>query len=135
MASYIRQCLFYLIWAKNDIRCNPPFSPYGARISKSIFIAYGWFPRTRSHMFKSGIDVCEQHERLPSFYWLPKLHKTPYGTRFIAASNRCTTKQLSALLTSCFKTIITHFKQYCNGIYKNTVSKPLRLLGDLLLMQ
>ena len=32
----------------------------------------------------------------------------------------CTTKQLSALLTSCFKTIITHFKQYCNGIYKHT---------------
>ena len=51
-------------------------------------------------MLNSGIDVCEQHERLPSFYWLPKLHKTPYGTRFIAASNRCTTKQLSALLTS-----------------------------------
>ena len=50
MASYILQCLFYLILAKNDIRCNPPFSPYGARISKSIFIAYGWFPRTRSHM-------------------------------------------------------------------------------------
>ena len=29
---------------------SPPFSPYGTRISKSIFIAYGWFPRTRSHM-------------------------------------------------------------------------------------
>ena len=71
-------------------------------------------------MLKSEIDVCEQHERLPSFYWLPKLHKTPSGTRFIAASNRCTTKQLSALLTPCFKNIITHFKQYCNGIYKHT---------------
>ena len=76
--------------------------------------------RHLDYMLKSGIDVCEQHERLPSFYWLPKLHKTPYGTRFIAASNRCTTKQLSALLTSCFKTIINHFKQYCNGIYKHT---------------
>ena len=43
MASYILQCLFYLILAKNEIRCNPPFSPYGARISKSIFIAYGLF--------------------------------------------------------------------------------------------
>ena len=66
--------------------------------------------RHLDYMLKSGIDVYEQHETLPSFYWLPKLHKTPYGTRFIAASNRCTTKQLSALLTSCFKTIITHFK-------------------------
>ena len=50
MASYILQSLFYLILAKNGIRCNPPFSPYDARISKSIFIAYGWFPRTRSHI-------------------------------------------------------------------------------------
>ena len=30
--------------------------------------------RHLDYMFKSGIDVCEQHERLPSFYWLPKLH-------------------------------------------------------------
>ena len=47
---------------------------------------------------KNDIDVQEQHEQLPSFYWLPKLHKKPYGSRFIAASNKCTTKQLSSLL-------------------------------------
>ena len=28
--------------------------------------------RLLDYMFKSGIDVCEQHKRLPSFYWLPK---------------------------------------------------------------
>ena len=27
------------------------------------------------YMAKNGIDVPEQHEQLPSFYWLPKLHK------------------------------------------------------------
>ena len=26
-------------------------------------------------MVKNDIDVQEQHEQLPSFYWLPKLHK------------------------------------------------------------
>ena len=60
------------------------------------------------------------YRHLPSFYWLPTLHKNPYGARFIAASNKCTTKQLSSLLTSCFKTILIHYKQYCSGIYKNT---------------
>ena len=49
-------------------------------------------------MVKNEIDVQEQHEQFPSFYWLPKLHKNPYGSRFIAASNKCTTKQLSSLL-------------------------------------
>ena len=71
--------------------------------------------RHLGYMMRNGIDICTQHEQLPS---LPKLHKTPYGARFIAASNKCTTKQLSSIPTSCFKTIITHFKQYCEGIYR-----------------
>ena len=62
-------------------------------------------------MVKNGVDVSPEQEELPSFYWLPKLHKTPYGTRFIAASNKCITKQLSSLLTSCFKTILIHYKK------------------------
>ena len=71
-------------------------------------------------MVQNDIFVQEQQEHLPSFYWLPKLHKKPYGSRFIAASNKYTTNQLSSLLTSCFKTILIHYKQYCSGIYKNT---------------
>ena len=66
------------------------------------------------------IMVKPEHQCLPSFYWLPKLHKQPYGKRFIAASYRCTTKPLSKLLTSCLNTIMNHFKQYCNGIYRKT---------------
>ena len=38
-------------------------------------------------MVKNEIDVQEQHEPFPSFYWLPKLHNKPYCSRFIAASN------------------------------------------------
>ena len=51
--------------------------------------------RHLDYMVKNDINVQEQHEQLPSFYWLPKLHKKPYGSRFIAASNTSTTKQLS----------------------------------------
>ena len=74
--------------------------------------------RHLDYMLRNEIEIQEQHEQLPSFYWLPKLHKHPYGSRFIAASNKCTTKRLSSLLT-CFKTIITHYKQYCAGIYNH----------------
>ena len=59
-------------------------------------------------------------EQLPDLYWLPKLHKTPYGSRFIAASCRCTTKPLSGLLTACHSTVLVHYREYCNGIFVNT---------------
>ena len=53
--------------------------------------------------------------QLPNMSWLPKLHKSPYGSRFTAASHRCTTKPLSRLLTKCLTTIM-----HCNGIFRNT---------------
>ena len=46
-----------------------------------------------------GIEVPEDHKRLPYLYWTPKLHKSPVKHRFIAGSSKCTTKQLSSLLT------------------------------------
>ena len=51
---------------------------------------------------------------------MPKLHKQPYGSRFIAASYKCTTKFLSKILITCLNTIMTHYRQYCNGIYART---------------
>ena len=69
-------------------------------------------------MVANGIDVTAEHKALPSFYWLPKLHKQPYGKHFIAASNKCSTKSLSKLLTLCLAIITCHL-EYCNGIYSN----------------
>ena len=40
--------------------------------------------------------------------------------QIIAASNRCTTKSLSKLLTTCLAKITCHFREYCNGIYNRT---------------
>ena len=70
------------------------------------------------YMMSSDIKVEEQMEDLPASYWLPKLPKKPYVTRFIAAFNKCTTEELSTLLTYCFTTITNHFKQYCEGIFR-----------------
>ena len=71
-------------------------------------------------MVANGIDVKAEHKALPSFYWFSKIHKQSYGKRFIAASNKCSTKSLSKLLTACLAMITCHFKEYCNGIYSNT---------------
>ena len=46
-----------------------------------------------------GLEISEEDQNLPYLYWTPKLHKSPYKHRFIAGSSKCTTKDLSCLLT------------------------------------
>ena len=50
---------------------------------------------------KFAVNVKEWQDKLPTLYWLSKLHKRPYKARFIANSCSCTTTELSKLLTSC----------------------------------
>ena len=77
-----------------------------------------------NHIFHNGtrfaVSVNEDQERLPTFYWLPKLHKKPYKARFIANSSSCTTTELSKLLTSCLTTIKNHVIKYCEKVYERS---------------
>lgn len=68
--------------------------------------------------FKTYPDL-NQH-KLPTMYWIPKLHKTPYKSRFIANSSSCTTTKLSLLLTSCLTAVKEHVIKYCNKVYENS---------------
>ena len=56
----------------------------------------------------------EEDKNLPYLYWTPKLHKSPYKHRFIAGSNKCTTKDLPCLLTKPLSTINGELVRYCN---------------------
>ena len=67
-----------------------------------------------------GLSLDEDQERLPTFYWIPKLHKQPYKSRFIANSSSCTTTELSKLLTSCLTTIKNHVIKYCEKVYERS---------------
>ena len=44
-----------------------------------------------------GVFVDEDHSKLPTLYWLSKLHKRPYKSRFLANSSSFTTTELSIL--------------------------------------
>ena len=50
---------------------------------------------------KFGVFIDEDHSKLPTLYWLHKLHKRPYTSRFIANFSSFITTELSILLTSC----------------------------------
>ena len=52
-----------------------------------------------------GVKAKENQDKVPTLYWLPKLHKNPYKARFIANSSSCTTTELSKLLTSCLTAV------------------------------
>ena len=52
-----------------------------------------------------GLEMSEEDQNLPYLHWTPKLHKSPYKHRFIAGSSKCTTKDLSCLLTKVLSTI------------------------------
>ena len=76
--------------------------------------------RHRCHMAaKFGVFVDEDHSRFPTVYWLPKLHKRPYESRFIANSSSCTTTELSILMASCLtaikKTMSLNIAQQLHG--------------------
>ena len=69
---------------------------------------------------KISVCVNEGQDKLPTMYWLPKLHKRPYKARFIANSSSCTTTELSKLLTSCLTAIKSHVIRYCETVYETS---------------
>ena len=50
----------------------------------------------------------EDDKNLPYLYWTSKLHKVPFKHSFIAGSNKCTTEDLSCLLTKVKDGLIRH---------------------------
>ena len=64
-------------------------------------------------MTSLGIELSADDKRLPYLYWTPKLHKSPVKHRFIAGSSKCTTKQLSNLLTKILTAVKTGLEKYC----------------------
>ena len=92
--------------------------------------------RHRCHMAaKFVVFINEDHSKLPTIYWLPKLHKRPYKSRFIANSSSCTTNELSILLTSCLTAIKNNVIKYCTAVYERSGEKifwSIKNLGEIL---
>ena len=63
-----------------------------------------------------AVGITESQERLPTFYWLPNLHKRPYKAHFIANSSSCTS--LFKVLNPCLTAIKNHWIKYCEKLYE-----------------
>ena len=67
-----------------------------------------------------GVKAKENQDKVPTLYWLPKLHKNPYKARFIASSSSCATTELSKLLTSCLTAVKKHVIKYLEKVYERS---------------
>ena len=71
--------------------------------------------RHRCHLAaKFGVFVDEDHSKLPTLYWLPKLNKRS-NVRFIANSCSFTTTEF-LFLKSCLTAIKTHVIKLLNSL-------------------
>ena len=70
--------------------------------------------------YKFSINVKERQDKLPTMYWLLKLHKRPYKARFIANSSSCTTRELSNLLTFCLTAVKSRVVRYYQTVYERS---------------
>ena len=67
---------------------------------------------------KFGVFVYENHSKLHTLYWLPKLYKISYKSPFIVNFSSCSTIELSIILTSCLTAIINHVIKYCETVFE-----------------
>ena len=73
----------------------------------------------------------EEAKDLPFLYWIPKMHKKPYSKqRYIAASARCSTKPLSAVLTKCLKLIERRHKIIGQRYFTNHGINPMWIIDN-----
>ena len=99
----------------DEIYCDKAFSFQVSK--KRSLICYN---SCKCKLSRTVLTLNVIQERLPTFYWLPKLHKKPYKARFIANSSSCTTTELSKLLTSCLTTIKNLVIKYCEKVYERS---------------
>ncbi|MCP4394501.1 MAG: GIY-YIG nuclease family protein [Alphaproteobacteria bacterium] len=69
-----------------------------------------------------GLAVSNTDKRLPRMFAIPKLHKSPYGWRFIAGARLSSTKCINQMLHLILCHFRRHFKNYCASIERNNGS-------------
>ena len=70
-----------------------------------------------------GLFVDKDHSRLPTLYWLPKLHKRPYKSRLLLIPVHLQLLTFIILLTSCLTAIKNHVIKYYTKVNERNGKK------------
>ena len=121
--------LHYINTLKQELNCTKAYEETSIDEKSLVYSHSNEIPN------KFAVDVKERQDRLPTMYWLPKLHKRPYEARFIADSSSCTTTELSKLLPSCLTAINAKVIKYCETVYERSGKNmfwPIKTSGEVL---
>ena len=77
---------YYVDVLKEELNSTSTYVP--AQLTKDKLLLRHVDTLTKSNIKIDKLD-------LPTFYWLPKIHKNPYQSRFISNSSHCSTTILS----------------------------------------
>ncbi|WP_456235821.1 hypothetical protein [Soonwooa purpurea] len=61
---------------------------------------------------KLGLNMESKMKKMPTMYWIPKMHKKPIGARFIVASKVCSTKPISKVVSGVFQMIFNQVNKF-----------------------
>ena len=61
---------------------------------------------------KLKLTITDKERDLPSMHWIPKMHKTPIGSRYIIASKMCSTKGIASAVSKAFRLITYQIKNF-----------------------
>ena len=76
---------------------------------------------TNKHLLTAtSLQAKPDSKTVPTMYWIPKLHKTPYKSRFISSSSHCSTTKVSIILTNTLTAIKNLVINVCNKVYENS---------------
>ena len=102
---------YYVEVLKGELNSTSTYAP--AQLTKNQLLVHHINILTKIDV---KIDKCE----LPKFYWLPKLHKRPYKSRFISNSSHCSTTILSKHITSALTAVKDHVMKYSETAFSNS---------------
>ena len=109
--------LYYINTLKRELVDTNAYKPQPSLSERVIVDGHGCHKALHF-----GVKAKENQDKVPTLYWLPKLHKKPYKARLIANSSSCTTTELSKLLTSC----LTAVKNMLSNIVKRYMRDPVK---------
>ena len=102
---------YYVEVLKSELNSTSAYVP--ANLTKDKLLQRHIDSLTKSNIKIDKID-------LPTFYWLPKLHKNPYKSRFISNSSHCSTTILSKHITSALTAVKDHAIRYSETAFRNS---------------